>query len=475
MNYHVNEATLSATIGDKDPFMDQYGYVDALGPLTTINAFRLRNESRNMISYRDQDDREAFQIQLRWARVSFDMTIDPTNPYYPRHRLNPQAYPNGDMTKPINNQINQPNGYRILGITVGDLIKHYYYTHQERPILLSKDPVEVIDLDEDIVDDLPFPFMDEPTFGPKAETEPAYNDKLNQRIWDLIKRSPLVDTHGTEPNRALGLFDHKNQRFSYWDPADFKGGLKPIKDIGSFEAFCRQVLYFAGGHIKNLVQILNNLTSTGLMAYLFKYFLYNEPSEVYTQSEGRYGMRIYRFRTPKSIPAILRYFYEAEPNEKVLKAYQRLMKPLNHRQEADLNQRYKPYVFTSLKAVPEEYPYYALRHVWIKEWSVDGLYGGDHKEILERFREGKGNQKIKYLSAKRGKPLPKGEKDRIREGHHHWNLQGQVKSRKNLAQQRANGIKSMIDEAIQVLRDEDEDNQARIIERSDDDDFVVIN
>ncbi len=123
----------------------------------------------------------------------------------------------------------------------------------------------------------------------------------------------------------------------------------------------------------------------------------------------------YSFETPRGVESIIRHIldnYEYHPR-KIPEFYQQMIRKLSRHEQRDLETKYPSYVFYSIKNVPQEYPPYAYRNVYIKTWrSLDIGHLFNYYEFK--------NNKIKYLESQSVKQLTLNDK---------WQMTGDFKWR----------------------------------------------
>ena len=80
---------------------------------------------------------------------------------------------------------------------------------------------------------------------------------------------------------------------------------------------------------------------------------------------------IYYFKRPQPIINILKHFARSDPEAREVSNI--FAKKLNRTQAQELRTRYQPHILNCVKAVPEEYPYYALINVSVRSFAQSDL------------------------------------------------------------------------------------------------------
>jgi hypothetical protein len=366
----VEENSLQHFKSRIDLKQDYKNYVCCLGSYHKILSFRLADDGQIELLYKHKISDDTFKISVKFARVSFSLIIDKNNRFYREHA----SY--FKRNEKVDDYVVRKN-IQIIGITVGDLIKYFYYN--------NKDKTE-IDFTED-----------------KKE-----NEKFNK----LVKKVITVDTTGADVNNVFGTYSSRSQIYT-WDT--LKAGGYVTEGKNDFTGFCNKILYFDGWTIPSMilrdektktasinhnrcVEIFDNLAGKYAVYKLLRYHLYGDSPE-----EG-FKTQIYYFENPTPIPEILKYFHEKSGDDDYLKASQMIMRKLNANQQKQLEERYKPCTFATMEKIPEEYPAFALRNVSLKQWCPKDLWEIDshHRDYMRSVK----NKRYKYKSEKSNKVIP---------------------------------------------------------------------
>lgn len=351
-------------------------FVDSIGRFHKTFSFRIDNDGTIDLLYKNRSNNDTFKITTRFARLNYSIRLEKSNVNYSLAQNNMENEDNIITRKNI----------RLVGITVGDLLKHFYHIN----IKVHKIETELT-LDED-------------------ENE---NDKMIK----LVKKSLSIDTSNARITNVLGKYHSKRGTFHLWE------NLEKYIDKGEsdFTGFCNKILflterlfnkvnkfYYNKENNKENEKVVfdekyyqnffNNLTNKAIVERLLKYYMYNEYPE-----NGLYSQNYY-FEEPTLVPEILKYLYEKYNDNVYMEQYNLVMKPLNTGQTQELEKRYKPTVFKSIQNVNKEYPLYAFRNIYLTEWSSGDLFElkyhyGDYMRSVK-------NQKYKYKSGISDKVIP---------------------------------------------------------------------
>ena len=112
----------------------------------------------------------------------------------------------------------------------------------------------------------------------------------------------------------------------------------------------------------------------------------------------------HQFEIPLSIPEIMQKFYKNDLTD----LYNRIMKTPNQKQQDLLNTKYRPYIFDNFRQVPDSYPTFALRNVYLKTWIENDPNNRnynclDDKNLLFKEREYKKTEKYNWTAPHKSK------------------------------------------------------------------------
>lgn len=275
---------------------------------------------------------------------------------------------------------------QLIGVAVGDILKQYYYANQKND-----------GFRKDVF----------PDTSDVAENE---NDKL--LFNKFLKKSLLVDTTMTDIPNVLGLYLFENKSINLWDHLKIDGIVS--KEQNKFEEFCKKILYLSIDSINSLMSknidktlfvreeaclnMFNTLSDKTIVGKILGYYFYNENPEFV------YDSRAQEFNPPKSIPDILKYMKEKYNDNHCLDMYNKIMKKLNNHEQKNLAEKYPAITFNSCEKIPEEYPIYSLRNVYIKYWEHNDVSRLKYMYFEQRLAIK--NNKYKYKSTISDKTIP---------------------------------------------------------------------
>ena len=353
-------------------------YIDCIGHNHTVNYFKMNDDSQVEISFRHKFNNNLFRIIIKFVKISYDIDIKKNNRCYDEY-INDQQYNNNKSSSKVQISSNiAKENVQLFGITVGDLLKHFYYNSREE----GKDQTQlVLDLD-------PNNYFSE-----------------NEKIFKLLRKVPLIDTSINNSKNVLGLYTYYRQLIYLWEE---NLGNFISKSGNDFDSFCKKLVYFSESDIISLFvrtkdkidiiceKLFNEISGKTVVMKLFKYFLYNENPEFGLIGEEE----IITFDEPTSIPDILQYLYQQDNNNFYLDLYNKIMKKLNAHQLKELESKYQPIVFTSIAQIPQEYPFFALKNIYVTQWSWRG-YKNDYnkiKQFYNTYMQSVKNSKYKHKS-----------------------------------------------------------------------------
>lgn len=405
-------------------------YIDCLGHSHQIRQFRLVDDGTVEILYKHQINANTYTITLQLALLSFNLDIQRSNRLYHQY-----LYDQCNLAPPINHNIVRKN-LQVWGITVGDLLKHFYYNGGVESLQRYFSQTNSEDQDPEITKEtgnrcLPF-----------------------QMVAKFLKKVPSVETSTTDSTHALGLYVHHMKTIYLWDHLTMKASAD-----NTFQGFCRQILYFSASTIQSLIefdshkervinreswrQLFNQLSNDQIVSQLFKYFFHNEDPELAITNE------IYYFDPPKSLPLIFKYFYEKTNDQNYLYFYHQVMKKLNKNQQNQLKEKYQPIVLQSIEKVPNEYPIYSFRNIFLKQWTcTTSGFKCDLDNLRSRYllhKKAITDQKYKYRCTRSQKIIPLNQY--LSRNHLRHSIKGHFKEKRR-------GLQNQIKEAYQILEDE---------------------
>lgn len=335
-----------------------YSNVNCIGSGHKTNSFRIDGDGVVDLVYKNKINFVTFKIAVRFARLTYDICLEKSN---------------------INYNYNDKNiivrkDIHVVGVTVGDLLKHFYHNNKDIP----------------------------------SKEDEYENDKMIK----LIKKSLSVDTTNAKITDVLGKIRFTRKTIRLWE------NLAEEKFIdrgeSNFVGFCNKIIILSEGmfyklFVKNNVfipcdkyyyNIFNNLSNKTIVVKLLRYHLYNKDPE-----DGLNNCETIYFDSPTPVPEILEYFYKKYNDERYMEAYRKVMKTLNSGQMQDMAKRYgSPTTFKSIQKINDEYPMYAFRNISLEQWKNDDLFDLEWHD--SEYMRSKKYQKIKYKMQKSDKVIP---------------------------------------------------------------------
>lgn len=331
-------------------------------------SFKIDDNGSIDIVYRNKMNDDTFKIVARFARLNYVIRLDKDNINYSHFKREPENDEFIMTRKNVN----------VIGITVGDLLKHYYHCNKNKKDIILSD-----------------------------------NENENMVMLKHIKKSLLIETSNAKLTDVLGKYHFKKRTVKLWN------SLIPGKFIdqgdSNFAGFCNKIIFLSEGMFKFIFvsksekdvlefndkyyrNIFNNLSDKIIVQKLLRYHLYNEDPEA-----GLYTETIY-FEEPTLVPDILQYLFEKYNDLKYIDEYNAVMKTLNAGQSLELEKRYKPAIFRSIQNVNDEYPIYAFRNIYLQQWkfgdSWDLMF--HHNDYMMSIK----NQKYKHKCKISDKVIP---------------------------------------------------------------------
>ena len=342
-------------------------YTDCVGRDHKVNHLRVDSDGDVVVIYRNKDG-ASFAVTVHFALLSLDLTILKGNRYYTNHQVlahthtDSHGHGHGHGHGAESDHVVR-TGIPLVGITVGDIIRHFHHTHSASsvPAVLDEDPQE------------------------------------NEKLTRLVNKAQTVDLSGADPADPLGVYVPRSGTLYPWEELRTTGHLPGDRTM-NLEGFCRRIVYLSESTLDPLTKrdkegvvhvdrdllrrLCESLTSPDVVRRLLRYHLYNEDPEV-----GR-GNEVEYFDPPRSIPEILRYLHEKTRDDVYMRAYHKVMKRLNHREHETLQTKYKDIIFVGMDNIPKEYPAYALRNVYLRQCTGrDMLDVGDHERNYKMMRQ----------------------------------------------------------------------------------------
>lgn len=311
-------------------------FIEAIGHKHKMNEFTIISNGQTCLSFENISKGSNFQIMIHHAKINYNVDLEKGNRVYTNYI--------DEVTSNLQN-INCRN-VELLGVSIGDLLKHFYYNNTE---------CHILDQDE----------------------------KINIQMNDIVKKSLRNDTTNSDGRDILGIYNHTQCRVYLWDLLRQTGYMS--KGDNSLNTLCNKILYFSDLTINNLFKyeknkdyhnkqelikshlntsvklLMNSLTNEHLIGKLLRYHLYNEDPFVSDDI-------IIYYDPPQFLTTILKDLYYETKDNRYNDKYNKIMKKLNAGEQKQM-EKYPPQVFKSLKSIPENYPIFAYRNAIIKQWS----------------------------------------------------------------------------------------------------------
>jgi hypothetical protein len=403
-------------------------YIDCIGRYHQVHDFNLRETGSIELLYKDQLSSDNFKITLKLANLDFHFEMEKNNRCY-REYLSDQ-WQSVEKT----NHIIRRN-LTLVGLTIGDLLKHFYYT-------------QGVDLFK--------PNKEKRRESIESDDHHEENNKWNEMIVTLLKKVIKIETNSIDIRDVLGLYVYRGQTVYLWDYLKINGYLS--KGTDDFAGFCRKIIYFSHNSISQLIgknkegqfvviddqctKLFNDLTNKRIVSKLFKYYLHNEDPEIVDTAE------VYYFDTPKPVPEILKYLHEKTNDNTYIDLYYKIMKKLNNHQQNELESKYQPIIFQSMNNIPGEYPLFAFRNISLKQWTTRG-YANDIYNLRDHYFNYMSlvrNSKLKHRSNISNKTIPVNH--RFYSGSCEWHCDKGTKKARRMA------FHQDVASAMQILEDD---------------------
>jgi hypothetical protein len=353
---------------------DDYCYLDFLGNNHIVNHFNIIDCNNIELSISNEDGL-IHKLNLINSKISFDLVIQKQNKYF-------MDYKNWFMKKykcsqaDVNYRIIK-NNINYYGITICDMIKFYKFLNPNNT----------------------------------NETHPELNN--------FIKKALKIESN-LQPKNILG-------NFYYYGIELWSDQLKLATD-SSLENFLSKKIYFQQSDIISLIQIstlknnkqtktikttsviklIKNKINYENIFKLFRYYYFKEDPNIKIEDN------LYIFKEPKSIPDVLKQLYEEHKEECYIKYYHLLSKPNNHESQL-LNDKYPKIIFKNLQKLESEFPFFALKNVYVKEFNLTSNYYLNHlldndmeiiDDLYDHYMLTNKVNKLKYKKNKSDKVIP---------------------------------------------------------------------
>ena len=277
--------------------------------------FKLENNESFLVSYKNDSSINNFFIEFHTINITYSLNILKNNRVY-------SEYKTYILKCNRNEPTNIDDNTKCICISVGEILKHYYYTE-----------------------------------GVKF---PA-NDKIN--YGKFILKSLMIDSERNKylKDHILGMLKYSSDSIELW-----------TSYVGTFEHFCKQIIIFSPlhqfTHNSSYDNIFRNSFSKEITKKLIRYFVLNEDPEVIDSISKVY------FSKPLSIPDVLLFLKEnkyIQNNEFYI--YQLITKKPNKREKSE-EDKYSDIYVNSIKQVPLHYPVSVYKNIYVSTWNITELY-----------------------------------------------------------------------------------------------------
>ena len=335
----------------------------------------------------------SFKIIAKIVELDFSIEIDKYN-----RAFNWAFYYNRHFRKSENGKtiIVEKNDSQLIGISVGDLLKHYYYTQPVFDNSLNKK----IENSEELK-----------ILNNESESELETEIKIDK----ILKKSLNIDSATVDFRDMFGYCPLYSNKIYLWDLIAYPNFISKLTP--NFVSFCKKIIYFPVKNslfriIKNNDQVeikthptkckqfLNTITNKSLITKLCKYYLYGDDPEI-TNLQYRFS-----FVEPISVPDCLLYMYSKTEDQKYMRIYSALNVKLNKTEEMVL-EKFSPLVLNDIHKIDKAYPYFALRKIYIYSWynnrisytnDMVNLHNDLHDHELQKYNPVINSHLIQHLT-----------------------------------------------------------------------------
>jgi hypothetical protein len=308
------------------------------------------------VNFINNDTNESYDVSLYCGTMSFTAT------YNSKNRIWNHLNQNNNKEKHDNSVTKKE--LRLISVSVGDLLKHFYYKNREnvREAVNKRGSKSKYTNNDEVEDP-----------SDKSRAAAAEDKKFSS----FVKNSLSVDTYDKDLSNSIGTYIIGKEYIYEWNsPQHFK------HTYNNFQEFCAKKIYFGSDMIYKLMSIyknykspmvdefFNTISSKALIMRLYRYYTYNEslsnPDE-YT---------VIHFDEPQSLDKIAQMITndnELTGNQKYYIG--KINKKSNNNQTANA-QRFEEFVIDNIRAIPISYPLAAYNKIKISKWCtpIDGPY-----------------------------------------------------------------------------------------------------
>jgi hypothetical protein len=395
-------------------------YINCLGSGHNLRTLSVALDSKFPIVFDDEATNDSFVIDIYALSFDFKLDILPKNAYWYSHRWIVDKYVNGVRIPGSDNVIQTDR--QTFAIPFGSFVKLFW-----KKVHALKEP-------------------------PQLSADKKENDKL----YTVIKKLIMVDTNKENFTDIIGRYipgcntihlwnevkinnfncefgshvslEHIAQKMILLSETTMNYFIKAEKyippkikakrntvDADSINKFSEELLkqqtlkstaetnlntvikdnYIYQPEPNNIKATLEDLGNINFITRMLNFYLYNKDPTPTNEIE--------LFDPPKSVPDILMYMYDKTGDNTYKTNYNEIMKKVNQREQKALDEKYPEQVFSDIQTVPDIYPPYALRKVFLCQWSDnDTRHLDDHqRDYMLRVK----SRRSKHLINTTGKEL----------------------------------------------------------------------
>src|SRR6185503_10543124 len=105
---------------------NEVNYLDCFGHHHKINSFNISDSAQIDLLYKNKINDDTYKISVKFIRLKFSLVIEKNNRYFSRHRNQFKQH----KDEHNNEQNKVAKTVQAVGVTVGDLIKHFYHNNK---------------------------------------------------------------------------------------------------------------------------------------------------------------------------------------------------------------------------------------------------------------------------------------------------------------------------------------------------------
>lgn len=345
-----------------------YSHILCLHEHKKVNSFSVHPRSSMDMIYRNDVSGDSFKITLEFLTVDFSLDVKRGNKCCWKSTLDDVGV----------DHVASEHDVQLFGITIADLIKCYYKCSSAKS---SGSGAKISGGKKDRKKS-----SRSSTTSTTSGEEGKDDEKENILVDNHIKKGATrVEVKTKNLNNVLGMC--VDNLIYPWD--NFVG----ITSVGAthskqdFTTFCSKYLFFPssillnapvrGSYLysrvlddatvseKKCLKFFETLAPKNLVSNLVRHFLFNE------NLNGSPDLnKTFVYDPPQKLIDILLNFSKDDANKnKFLEVYKKITGHTNRREEKELLEKYTEWTFDSCMQIPETYPIWALRNVYLRSWS----------------------------------------------------------------------------------------------------------